>query len=669
MRLGFKEWLAAPPTLTAIAGVVVLLELSAQLGIAATGWPTDPSVNVAVRDTLGAQTEHVIVSDAGGGAFFVWKELGVFADRRVARLDASGSISAGWPASGINLTQETNGAFEASVVRSGPSSVIVVWEERLNADFLRAQKIDTSGVLLWPAPGIAVSDDIGQLEAAVGLPDGGVMVVFSHDYGSNVDTAFVMRINADGTRAWPQAIVLCDAIGRQANFRTTLVSDSEMVAEWMDGRTTPIPSDPQAREVYAQKLRFDGVEVWAHNGKRLLAEGYTETIRANGFGGFAGPILFNTLTSSGDLKLLNIGADGSPMPGWPDEGRVIAANPTAAEGGGISVSPTDGSTLLVWGDGSSMRGLKAQKIDVQGNVLWPNGGVALFDSTVTMAGWNLAPDGKGGAFVTIEYPLSNTNIIAQHVLANGVSAWPGWGVPVTVAPNVQYWSQVEPDSAGGVFVCWRDWRHSTLASDPDLYAQHVNADGTLGGVVTATEAAAVEASYEGGCARIAWYASDAFGVEFTVQREAGDGAWAVVGSATVDGTGQLAHRDCDVQPGATYSYRLEWNDAGTLRHTVPISLAIDPAPLLALGLPYPNPIGREATVEFTLPRDGHVRLEVLDLAGRRVATILAGTEAAGVHRSSWRPAAGDGRRLAPGCYVLRLSSEGQALSRRVVILR
>lgn len=629
------------------------------------GWPADPAVNVAVRDTLGAQTEQAIVSDAGGGAFFVWKE-GNYEDRRILRLDARGSVAAGWPSSGINLTIQTMGAFDARVARSAPNSVIVVWEERLNADQLRAQKIDTSGVLLWPTPGVSVCDGIGQLEGAVALPDGGVLVVYSHDYGYNVDTAFVMRIDPSGQRAWPQPRVLCDAVGQQYYFRTALASDSEFVALWVDGRKTPGFYDPQAREIYAQKLLLDGTEAWPHNGKRMLPEwDYPGEIRANGYGGFVAPILFNG--SLGDLKLLNIDKDGDPMPGWPDSGLVVAADPTKGEGGGVSVSPTDGSTLVVWSAGRQL--LKALKIDLQGNILWPNGGIALYDSTVQMEGWNFAPDGEGGAFVTMEYPRSDADIIVQHVRADGTMAWPGRGVQVTNAPRTQSLSQLDLDLSSGVFVGWQDWRHAGSSSDPDFYAQHVNADGSLGGGVTATAAAAIVAAFEDGCARVVWRSSGAASVQFTVQRRLGDGDWSDVGTELADGTGSITHRDCDLQPSATYAYRLEWIDDGTPHHSVPISLTTTATSSLALALPAPNPITTEASVEFTLPSGAHVRLEVLDLAGRRVATIFDGNEAAGVHRLAWRPAADGGGRLAPGCYVLRLSSENQTRNRRVVFLR
>ncbi|MEO5616537.1 MAG: hypothetical protein ABIS67_02090, partial [Candidatus Eisenbacteria bacterium] len=43
----------------------------------------------------------------------------------------------------------------------------------------------------------------------------------------------------------------------------------------------------------------------------------------------------------------------------------------------------------------------------------------------------------------------------------------------------------------------------------------------------------------------------------------------------------------------------------------------------------PNPARGEAAIQFTLPAPTHVRIEVFDLVGRRVAKVLDGFQPAG----------------------------------------
>jgi hypothetical protein len=55
---------------------------------------------------------------------------------------------------------------------------------------------------------------------------------------------------------------------------------------------------------------------------------------------------------------------------------------------------------------------------------------------------------------------------------------------------------------------------------------------------------------------------------------------------------------------------------------------------------------------------------VLDVSGRRIATLLDGWQAAGHHEVVWRPAAG-----AAGVYFARLSAAGGSGTLRLIRLR
>ncbi len=84
---------------------------------------------------------------------------------------------------------------------------------------------------------------------------------------------------------------------------------------------------------------------------------------------------------------------------------------------------------------------------------------------------------------------------------------------------------------------------------------------------------------------------------------------------------------------------------------------------------WPNPARGAAQVEFGLAAPGEVALEVLDLQGRRVATLLRGTRPAGTARASWDGRGDDGRRAAPGLYLLRLRTPAGEATKRLAWLR
>jgi hypothetical protein len=66
---------------------------------------------------------------------------------------------------------------------------------------------------------------------------------------------------------------------------------------------------------------------------------------------------------------------------------------------------------------------------------------------------------------------------------------------------------------------------------------------------------------------------------------------------------------------------------------------------------YPNPFNSTVTIEFALTREQNVYLEVFDVLGRQVATLLNERRALGVHHVLWNA---DGQ--ASGLYFARLSS-------------
>ncbi|MEO1630473.1 MAG: right-handed parallel beta-helix repeat-containing protein [Bacteroidota bacterium] len=79
---------------------------------------------------------------------------------------------------------------------------------------------------------------------------------------------------------------------------------------------------------------------------------------------------------------------------------------------------------------------------------------------------------------------------------------------------------------------------------------------------------------------------------------------------------------------------------------------------------YPNPVFGQTRIRFSLNAPQDVRVEVFDLTGRRVATVVDGTHEAGV-----QDAAFDTAGLASGIYLYRFTSGSFTTTRRLTIVR
>jgi hypothetical protein len=96
---------------------------------------------------------------------------------------------------------------------------------------------------------------------------------------------------------------------------------------------------------------------------------------------------------------------------------------------------------------------------------------------------------------------------------------------------------------------------------------------------------------------------------------------------------------------------------------------VDMPTAAALRQNYPNPFNPSTTIRYYLPEDGHVRIEVLDIAGRRVCRIIDRRETRGWHEITWHGRSETGGAVASGAYFYRLVSSRDTITRKMVLLK
>jgi PKD repeat protein len=84
----------------------------------------------------------------------------------------------------------------------------------------------------------------------------------------------------------------------------------------------------------------------------------------------------------------------------------------------------------------------------------------------------------------------------------------------------------------------------------------------------------------------------------------------------------------------------------------------------SLGQNYPNPFNPITQIEFGMAAPGHVRLDVYNVKGERVATLASGTYGIGYHTVEWNAAG-----MASGIYFYRLVTPDQVMTKKMILLR
>jgi hypothetical protein len=87
-------------------------------------------------------------------------------------------------------------------------------------------------------------------------------------------------------------------------------------------------------------------------------------------------------------------------------------------------------------------------------------------------------------------------------------------------------------------------------------------------------------------------------------------------------------------------------------------------PVFALSQNFPNPFNPSTTVEFSLPRAAAVTVDVFNVLGEKVATLVAGQFPAGRHRTVWN-ASGS----ASGMYIYRMVTADYTETRRMMLVK
>ena len=87
-----------------------------------------------------------------------------------------------------------------------------------------------------------------------------------------------------------------------------------------------------------------------------------------------------------------------------------------------------------------------------------------------------------------------------------------------------------------------------------------------------------------------------------------------------------------------------------------------------LGQNYPNPFNPSTIIPYHLAALSEVRLEVFNLLGQHIATLVDGERSAGFHTATWHATDAAGRAVGAGVYVYRMTVGVESQTGRMVLI-
>ncbi|MBX2993140.1 MAG: T9SS type A sorting domain-containing protein [Bacteroidetes bacterium] len=89
----------------------------------------------------------------------------------------------------------------------------------------------------------------------------------------------------------------------------------------------------------------------------------------------------------------------------------------------------------------------------------------------------------------------------------------------------------------------------------------------------------------------------------------------------------------------------------------------------SLGQNYPNPFNPTTNIRFSLPKDEHVTLQVYDVTGALVKTIVDQTLRSGNAEATWDGTNDNGSKVASGMYLYRLKAGNFVTTKKMIMMK
>lgn len=111
-----------------------------------------------------------------------------------------------------------------------------------------------------------------------------------------------------------------------------------------------------------------------------------------------------------------------------------------------------------------------------------------------------------------------------------------------------------------------------------------------------------------------------------------------------------------------------YTDLIDLSYFVPNS-SQEVAPVTIQASNYPNPFNPETTITYAIPKTGQVNIEIYNLKGQKVKTLINQKIEAGTHRVVWNGKDQDGKSVSSGVYFFKVKTEEDAQVKKMLLMK
>ena len=560
-----------------------------------------------------------------------------------------------WTTGGLAFCTNASDQNGPAIAPDGGDGAIVVWQDFRNGNYdIYAQRAGLGNNLMWAADGVAVCTQASAQLSPMIVSDGvggAIIVWLDHRHGTFQNALYAQRINSAGVPQWT-ATGVAVAVSTDLIILPQIVQDGNggAIVVWQDERNIATTGS----DIYAQHISSAGVTNWAVNGAVMCSAPFAQSsvsIAPDGFGGVIAA--WQDFRSLGPTDVYTQRMDGFGTPMWTANGALVCA--ATGNQFNVQVAQSGFSAIMAWEDrrtfGTTDTDVYTQRIET---------GTSLYGYPLPYITSIVDVPNDEGGFVRITFRAGDGQVSGEFEVYN--LHYHGGDV-VYVAPLTGSSSYTFDVLNTGVGI--PNTYYLTTYTDYGLTSNFV-AGTSLDNL--APPAPTLAGARNGADVDLSWNVTAPDIDHYVIQRSD-------LGDFVVTGT---SYTDVGV-PLMELNYRMHAvdihgnssNNSNQVTISTPTGIGDTPmAPKVLTLLPNsPNPFSASTSLRVGVPKASTVRVEVFDVAGRRVAVREAGQLSAG-----WRDVVFDGRddrgqALASGVYFYRVSAGGETHTRKMVISR
>ena len=453
-------------------------------------WTSNPAENTAITTMSGEQALPKIAVDGNGYAYVSWfsNEAGNY-NVRLQRLDLDGNAL--WTQNGVLVSSEPQDTwitdYDLAVDPSG-YAVITFTDIRTGQSNPVGYRISPDGDMTWGQTGIVLANDNNfDPSPKVCVTTFGNSIFAWQSIPDSGDSQIrLQKISPDGQLLWGDGIILSQS---GIDFTAPYLLQAENDYMYLIWHKETGPYYAPNRGLYAQKLDVDGSFMWTSDVEIYAPVPSGPVVYLKMCRDDSGGIVFSWYRAIDATQfhcyVQQMDADGNI--GMPTNG-VLASTSTARNHmypAPAFLSQTQEIVLFFSEQdlNQNMRGMYAQKFDLQGNRLWGDEGIALIGLSNNDYGLFTA-GGKDNQAICIyqaaEFGNIDSKIQAVMLDDQGNFVWPEQFIDLSTYQSEKLHNVMTDYYMGQWVAVWQDRRND----DGDIYAQNIQPDGTLGVVMS-----------------------------------------------------------------------------------------------------------------------------------------------------------------------------------------